>query len=55
MKLEPLTNEKSKRKLKMIITTEQLHALAQNVINEQENGTIKKTFLVKQQPNVKKK
>lgn len=55
MKLEPLTNEKSKRNLKMIITTEQLHALAQNVINEQEMGTIKKTYLVKQKPNAKKK
>ncbi|MFM1775097.1 MAG: hypothetical protein RJA53_707 [Bacteroidota bacterium] len=55
MKLESLTNEKSKRKLKMIITTEQLHALANNVINEQEMGAIKKTYLLKQKPNVKKK
>lgn len=55
MKLEPLSNEKSKRKLKIIITTEQLHALAQNVINEQEQGKIKRTYLVKQKPNVKKK
>ena len=55
MKLEPLTNEKSKRKLKMIITTEQLHALAQNVVNEQEQGKIKRTYLVKQINNDKKK
>ena len=55
MKLEPLTNEKSKRKLKMIITTEQLHVLAQNVINEQEQGKIKRTYLVKQNTNDKKK
>jgi hypothetical protein len=54
MKLEPLTNEKSKRKLKMIITTEQLHVLAQNVINEQEQGKIKNTHLVKVN-NAKKK
>jgi len=39
----------------MIITTEQLHALAQNVINEQEQGKIKRTYLVKQNTNDKKK
>lgn len=55
MKLVPLTKEKSKRNLKMIITTEQLHALAQNVINEQEQGKIKRTYLVKQNTNDKKK
>ena len=54
MKLVPLTKEKSKRNLKMIITTEQLHALAQNVINEQEQGTINKTYLIKQNSNEKK-
>ena len=54
MKLEPLTNQKSKRKLKMIITTEQLHALAQNVINEQEQEKIKNTHLIKVN-NAKKK
>ena len=54
MKLVPLTKEKSKRNLKMIITTEQLHALAQNVINEQEQGKIKKTYLIKQYSNEKK-
>ena len=55
MKLVPLAHEKkSKTKLKMIITTEQLHALAQNVINEQEQGTIKKTYLIKQNSNEKK-
>ena len=54
MKLVPLTKEKSKRNLKMIITTEQLHALAQNVINEQQQGTIKNTHLIKVN-NAKKK
>ncbi len=54
MKLEPLANVKKANRLKMIITTEQLHALAQNVINEQEQGTIKKTYLIKQNSNEKK-
>ena len=54
MKLVPLTNEKSKTKLTMIITTEQLNALAKSVINEQEQGTIKKTYLIKQNTNEKK-
>ena len=38
----------------MIITTEQLNKLAQNVINEQEQGKIKKTYLIKQNSNEKK-
>ena len=55
MKLVPLAHEKkSKTKLTMIITTEQLNALAQNVINEQEQGIIKKTYLIKQNTNEKK-
>lgn len=55
MKLEPFLKENKSKRMKMIITESQLRMLAQNAINEQENGTIKKTFLVKQQPNVKKK
>ena len=47
MKLVPLTNEKKSNRIKMIITTEQLNTLAQNVINEQEQGKIKKTYLIK--------
>jgi len=54
MKLLPLTNENPTRKMKMIITTEQLNTLAQNVINEQEQGKIKKTYLIKQNSNEKK-
>lgn len=54
MKLEPLANVKKANRLKMIITIEQLHALAQNVINEQEQGKIKRTYLVKQNTNDKK-
>ncbi len=38
----------------MIITTEQLNALAKSVISEQEQGTIKKTYLIKQKTNEKK-
>ena len=55
MKLVPLAHEKKSNRIKMIITTEQLHALAQNVINEQEQGKIKRTYLVKQNTNDKKK
>ncbi len=55
MKLVPLINENSKRKLKMIITTEQLHSLAKSVISEQEQGTIKNTHLIKINTNAKKK
>ncbi len=54
MKLVPLTNEKKSNRMKMIITTEQLNTLAQNVINEQEQGKIKNTHLIKVN-NAKKK
>jgi hypothetical protein len=54
MKLEPLTNVKKANRLKIIITTEQLNALAKSVISEQEQGTIKKTYLIKQNANEKK-
>ncbi len=50
MKLqEQAIKEKPARtgKLKMIITESQFRALAQNVLNEQDLGTIKKTHLVK--------
>jgi len=55
MKLVPLAHEKkSKTKLTMIITTEQLNVLAKSVINEQEQGKIKNTHLIKVN-NAKKK
>jgi hypothetical protein len=54
MKLVPLANEKNSNRIKMIITTEQLKTLAQNVINEQEQGKIKNTHLIKVN-NAKKK
>ena len=54
MKLVPLAHEKKSNRMKMIITTEQLNALAKSVINEQEQGKIKKTYLIKQYSNEKK-
>ena len=54
MKLVPLAHEKKSNHMKMIITTEQLKTLAQNVINEQEQGKIKNTHLIKVN-NAKKK
>lgn len=54
MKLVPLAHEKKSNRIKMIITTEQLNALAKSIINEQEQGTIKKTYLIKQYSNEKK-
>ena len=55
MKLVPLAHEKKSNRIKMIITTEQLNTLAQNVINEQEQGKIKNTHLIKKNTNAKKK
>jgi hypothetical protein len=56
MKLEPLAHVKNSNRLKMIITTEQLKKLAEQIILEEKQGTIKKTYLVKQtNNNVKKK
>jgi hypothetical protein len=55
MKMEPLLNDNRPKRMKMIITESQLNVLAQNVINEQEKGTIKKTYLAKQNTNGNKK
>jgi len=54
MKLVPLAHEKKSNRMKMIITTEQLKTLAQKVINEQEQGKIKNTHLIKTKTDVKK-
>ncbi len=43
------------RKTKMLVTESQFRRLAFRVINEQEQGAIKKTYLIKQNTNVKKK
>jgi hypothetical protein len=56
MKLTNLIKEQSPvRKTKMLITEDQFSRLAFRIINEQEQGTIKKTHLIKQNSNVKKK
>jgi hypothetical protein len=54
MKLTPLTQQHTRR-MKIIITEDQLKRLATHIIAEEEQGTIKKTYLVKQTNNVKKK
>ncbi len=54
MKLTPSTQQHTRR-MKIIITEDQLKRLAAHVIAEEEQGTIKKTYLVKQTNNVKKK
>ena len=57
MKLHELVKEKKPTKssrLKIIIFESQFKALARNVINEQEQKTIKKTHLIKIKPNENK-
>ena len=54
MKLMPLTQQNNRR-MKIIITEDQLKRLASHVIAEEEQGTIKKTYLFKESNNVKKK
>jgi len=58
MKLQELVQVKKPpkfKKFKMIITENQFKALANNVLNEQEQKTIKNTHLIKVKSNVKKK
>ena len=58
MKLQELVNVKKtpkSKKMKMIITETQFKALANNVLNEQEQKTIKNTHLMKVKSNAKKK
>jgi hypothetical protein len=43
------------KKMIMILNEIQFRTLAQNVLNEQEQKTIKKTYLVKHEPNDTKK
>ena len=57
MKLQELVNVKKtpkSKKMKMIITETQFKALAKNVLNEQEQKTIKNTHLIKIKPNENK-
>jgi|LakMenEpi03Aug12_release.lakeMendotaPanAssembly.Ray.scaffolds.fasta_scaffold3859685_1 hypothetical protein len=57
MKLQELVKEKKPTKssrLKIIIFESQFKALARNVLNEQEQNTIKKTHLIKIKRNENK-
>jgi hypothetical protein len=58
MKLQELVQVKKSpksKKFKMIITENQFKTLANNVLNEQEQKTIKNTHLIKVKSYVKKK
>jgi hypothetical protein len=58
MKLQELVQVKKSpksKKFKMIITENQFNALANNVLNEQDQKTIKNTHLIKVKSDVKKK
>ena len=57
MKLQELVKEKKSnksRRMKIIISETQFQALANNVLNEQEQKTIKNTHLIKIKPNENK-
>lgn len=55
MKLHTLISENPQKRFKLLITETQLRALASSILSEQEQGTIKKTYLVKQERNGKKR
>lgn len=55
MKLTTLVSETPRKRIKLLITEQQLKNLAGLIIREQENGTIKKTHLIKTNPNAQKK
>jgi hypothetical protein len=48
------TNKIKSKRIKMLISETQFRKLAQNVLNEQNLGTIKKTHLIKIKPDAKK-
>ena len=57
MKLQESVNRKNNpntRKLKMIISECQFKTLAQNILNEQEQNTIRNTHLIKIKSDAKK-
>jgi hypothetical protein len=57
MKLQELVKVKKpikSKRVKMIITEIQFNALVNTVLNEQEQKTIKNTYLIKTKSNVKK-
>lgn len=51
--VKPIKTTKSKR-LKILISETQFKVLANNVLNEQEQKTIKNTYLIKIKPNENK-
>lgn len=53
MKLTNLLDNNPRPKMKIIITTEQFHRLATNVINLMEQEQIIKTYLLKKKQNGK--
>lgn len=55
MKLRTLVSETPRKRIKLLITEHQLKNLASAIIREQEEGTIKKTYLIKQNSNGQKK
>jgi len=55
MKLTTLVRETPRKRIKLLISEQQLKTLASNIIREQEEGAIRKTYLVKQNTNGKKK
>jgi hypothetical protein len=55
MKLTTLVSETPRKRIKLLITERQLKILGSNIIREQEEGTIRKTHLIKQNENGKKK
>lgn len=56
MKLSNLIKEQvSERRNKILLSEDQFRRLAFRILSEQEQGTIKSTYLIKQNSNVKKK
>ena len=55
MKLRPLVNEKTNRKIRLLITEAQFKNLANNVLQLQEQKQIRNTHLIKTNSNAKKK
>jgi hypothetical protein len=56
MKLSNLIKEQvSERRTKILLSEDQFRRLALRILSEQEQGTIKSTYLIKQNSNVKKK
>ena len=55
MKLTTLVSETPKKRIKLLISEQQLKNLTSLLIREQEQGTIKKTYTNKANSNAQKK